>query len=123
MLNGVVPTPEDQAMMIDSVKQTLQKTGKKREMKIPEGFLDVKGNLSANITGELKNKAVILQSLDSIFKTVVSTFNPNTGQYGALQDPALSRIFNQIIDMSGMSPLSTKQAVSQPDMSAIAPAQ
>lgn len=119
-----VPTRADQAMMIEGVKSDLKKLGKKREIKIPEGFLDVKGHLSANITGELKNKGAILQSMDSIFKTVVSTFNPATGQYAALQDPALSRIFNQIIDMSGMSPLpATKQAVSQPDMSAIAPAQ
>lgn len=123
MTTGNVPTPDEQAMMIEGVKGQLKKLGKKREIKIPEGFLDVKGNLTANITGELKNKAVILQSLDSIFKTVVSTFNPNTGQYGALQDPSLSRIFNQIIDMSGMSPLPTTKAVAQPDMSAIAPAQ
>ena len=83
--------------------------------------------MTANITGELKNKGVILQSLDSIFKTVVSTYNPNTGEYGALQDPVLSKIFGQIIEMSGV-PLSSvqlgtskmnTQPVAQPDLSAI----
>ena len=92
-----------------------------------EGFLDVKGRLTAYITGELKNKSAILQSLDSIFKTVVSTYNPNTGQYGALQDPTLSKIFSQIIEMSGV-PISSAmirggvQAPQQADVSAITPA-
>jgi hypothetical protein len=106
------------------VRQELAKRGKKREIDIPEGFLDVEGRLTANITGELKNKAALLQSLDSIFKTVVSTFNPNTGTYGALQDPALSKIFGQIIEMSGV-PFSSAQfrPTQQADVSAIQPTQ
>ncbi len=110
-----------------STNNALKKKGNKREVKILEGYLDVEGNLTANITGELKNKGAILQSLDSIFKTVISTFNPNTGEYGALQDPTLSKIFGQIIEMSGV-PLSSlqlggskmpTQPVAQPDLSAI----
>lgn len=122
---GKIPTTQEQMMMIDDIKNSLKKNGKKRELSIPESFLDVKGNLTANITGELKNKSVILQSLDSIFKTVVSTYNPQTGTYGALQDPTLSKIFNQIIEMSGMPSVafSPKQSVAQPDMSAITPVQ
>lgn len=127
LLNDQEVTQDTQATLTMGVKGELQKKGKKREVKIPEGYLDVEGNLTANITGELKNKGVILQSLDSIFKTVVSTFNPNTGEYGALQDPILSKIFGQIIEMSGV-PLSSlqlgggkmpTQAVAQPDLSAI----
>ena len=120
-------TPETQQILTNSVKNNLKKKGNKREIKIPEGYLDVEGNLTANITGELNSKGVILQSLDSIFKTVVSTYNPNTGEYGALQDPVLSKIFGQIIEMSGV-PLSSvqlgtskmnTQPVAQPDLSAI----
>lgn len=102
------PTPQDQIDMTGAVRSSLSKHGKKREVEIPAKFLDVDGNLSCNITGELKNKAVILQSMDSIFKTVISTFNPNTGQYGALQDPVLSKLFGQIVEMSGI-PLSSTQ--------------
>lgn len=124
-------TPEKQQEVINGAKQGLKKNGKKREVKIPEKYLDIEGHITANITGELKNKAVILQSLDSIFKTVVSTFNPQTGQYAALQDPTLSKVFGQIIEMSGVpfssSQLSSSQAktitqpTAQPDLSAIKP--
>lgn len=102
------PTQEMQATMTNDIKNQLKKSGKKREVTIPEGFLDIEGNITANITGELKNKGAILQSMDSIFKTVISTFNPQTGQYGALQDPTLSKLFGQIVEMSGI-PISSTQ--------------
>lgn len=121
-------TPMEQTDMVNGMKDQLKKSGKKREVKIPAGFLDVEGHLTANITGELKNKSAILQSLDSIFKTVVSTFNPQTGQYAALQDPILAKVFGQIVEMSGV-PFSSGQLrggqtspVQQPDLSAVAPA-
>lgn len=113
-------------MVGNRTNQALKGFGNKREVDIPEGFLDVKGKITANITGELKNKSAVLQSLDSILKTIVSTFNPNTGTYSALEDPILSKIFGTIVEMSGV-PISFGQlkgntkASAQPDMSAIAP--
>lgn len=104
---GRVPTLEEYQAAKNFVLANSPK-GSKRELKIPEGFLDVDGQLSANITGEMKNKAVILQSLDSILNRIISTFDPNTGTYRALQDPVLSKIFGQIIEMSGV-PLSISQ--------------
>jgi len=126
ILSGEIVTPEMQQTFSSEALNSLKKRGKKREIEIPEGFLDVEGRLTANITGELKNKSAILQSLDSIFKTVVSTFNPNTGQYAALQDPTLSKIFGQIVEMAGV-PFSSAQLSSKPvqqaDVSAVQPAQ
>lgn len=102
IMAGKPVMPEDQAVMMGDIRDQLKKRGKKREVEIPEGFLDIEGKVTANITGELKNKAAVLQSLDGIFKTVVSTFNPQTGQYAALQDPVLAKIFGQIVEMSGV---------------------
>lgn len=99
---GELPTPEMEAQMKQDIIEQLKKKGNKREIELPEGFLDVKGKLTANITGELKNKGAILQSLDSIFKTVVSTFNPQTGTYAALDNPALAKVFGSIVEMSGV---------------------
>lgn len=102
ILGGELVQGGEAEMMKANALQSLKKGGKKREIKIPKGFLDVEGKLTANITGELKNKGAILQSLDSTFKTVVSTFNPQTGKYGALEDPVLRKIFGQIVEMSGI---------------------
>jgi len=104
---GRVPTLEEyQAAKEFSLMS--KPDGTKRELKIPEGFLKVEGHLSANITGELKNKSAMLQSLDGIMRTIVSTFNPNTGTYAALEDPALSKIFGTIVEMAGV-PISFNQ--------------
>lgn len=109
ILQGQVIQDGEQQAIAGQVKSELMtRHGKKREIKIPKGYLDIEGKITANITGELKNKGAILQSLDSVFKTVVSSFNPNTGQYAALQDPTLKRVFAQIVEMSGI-PFSSAQ--------------
>jgi len=128
VLAGSVVSPLEQSEITEMFKKKLSKTGSKRTIKIPKDFLNVEGKLTANITGELKNKGVILQSLDSILKTVVSSFNPNTGSYAVLEDPILSKLFSQIIEAAGIpfssaqlsSPTGTKP-VASPDMSAIEP--
>lgn len=131
MMEKGVPNQEDVMGMDNAVQSELGKLKNKREVEIPEKFLDIEGKITANITGELKNKAAVLQSLDSVFKTVVSTFNPQTGQYAALQDPTLSKIFGQIVEMSGIpfssAQLKASQApqmqppMQQPDPSAVQP--
>lgn len=130
--NGKAPSLEEYQASKDFVLNNTPK-GSKRELKIPAGFLKVQGNLSANITGELKNKAVILQSLDSIMRTILATFNPNTGTYGALEDPALAKIFATIMELAGI-PISfgdlkgkaqspQAQAPQPADLSAVQPVQ
>lgn len=109
ILAGELVQEGEQAMIEAQAQQDLlKKFGKKRELKIPAKYLDVKGKLTANITGELKNKGAILQSFDSMLKTVVSSFNPNTGKYGVLEDPVLRKIFASAVEMAGI-PFSSAQ--------------
>ncbi len=108
LMQGVVPTEQNMEEVKQQAKMKLSKGGKKRSIEIPEGYLDIDGKLTANITGELKNKQAILQSLDNIFRTVSATFNPATGTYSALEDPTLSKIFNYIVETAGI-PISSTQ--------------
>lgn len=119
----------DREMIKMALKNSLQKHGNKREVNIPDGFLDVEGHITANITGELKNKAALLQSLDSLLRTVQASFNPNTGTYAALEDPYLSKVVGSIVELSGVpiAPMGKAKGPTAPtqgaDMSAIAPQQ
>lgn len=109
ILKGVPVYQEEQVAMIDSYKRHIQKSGKKRFIEVPDDyFKDIECKVTVITTGEQKNKAVILQSLSEIMRTVVSTFNPTTGEFGALKDPTLSKIFNQMLELSGsgISPVS-----------------
>lgn len=109
-------TPEEQQGLIDAqgelinnYKNHIKKSGKKRFIEIPEGYFnDIEYKVTVVTTGEQKNKAATLQSLNEILKTVQASFNPNTGQYEMLVNPELSKIFREIIELSGsgISPIS-----------------
>ena len=104
-----LPTEEDKNAQMEKFKSKIRKTGKKRYIEIPDNYFDgVIPKVTVLITGEQKNKAVILQSLSEIMRFVTSTFNPNTGEFGALTDPTLSRLFNQMVELAGagVSPIS-----------------
>jgi hypothetical protein len=102
-LSTPMPTLEKETM-VNMVLERLNNLGSKREIEIPEDFLNVEGKITANITGELKNKGVLLQSFDSILRTVVQSYNPQTGKYMVLEDPLLRKIFGQIVEIAGISP-------------------
>lgn len=130
VLKGNIVSPLQQQDLTDSYKKHIQKHGKKRFIKVPDNFFDnIEAKITVLTTGEQKNKAVILQSLSELMKTVIASFNPTTGQFGVLQDPTLSKIFNQVLELSGagISPISlgkgampTKQ-VPQAPTSPVAP--
>lgn len=135
VLNEEDPNAEDQDIVNGIVDKRLKMFGNKREINVPEGFLDIKGKITANITGELKNKQAVLQSLSQIGKDISATFNPQTGQFGAMQDPFLRKLYGSIIELAG-TPISAfdlklssggsqapTQPAPQPDQSAVTPMQ
>jgi hypothetical protein len=132
VLAGEDPTPELQSGMKDMYKQHIKKQGKKRFLNVPDGFFtDIEAKVTVVTTGEQKNKAVILQSLSELMKTVIGSMNPATGKFGVLEDPTLNKIFKEILEIagSGISPISiptptgqVPQAPQTPQAPAPAPA-
>jgi hypothetical protein len=103
------PTPDDQMQLMDSYKQHIKKQGKKRFIEVPEDFFsDIECKVTVITTGEQKNKAVILQSISELMKTAIASFNPNTGEFGVLADPFLSKLFREAVELAGtgVSPIS-----------------
>lgn len=119
LTKGIVTTPEMDMMNRMGVKNSLRKKGKKRSIKIPKGYLDIEGKISANITGEMKNKQAIIASLDNILAKVAQTYNPQTGSFALLDDPRLSKIFGTIVEMAGV-PISMAQLKSPTGTNAVA---
>lgn len=112
---GQMVTPMEQEGMMEGYKAHIKKLGKKRYLEVPDDyFADIVPKVTVVTTGEQKNKAVILQSLSELMKTVIASFNPNTGEFGVLADPTLSKIFNQILELSGtgLSPVSIGKGAS-----------
>lgn len=107
--NGPMPTLQSQQENIEGWKTRIKGTGKRRYIEIPEDFFkDIETKVTVVTTGEQKDKAAILTSLNTILQTVVGSFNPQTGQFGVLQDPTLRRVFDELVEIagSGVSPVS-----------------
>lgn len=103
------PTPESQAQNIEGWKKHIKGTGKKRYLEVPDDFFaGVEPKVTVITTGEQKDKAAILTSLNTIIQTVVQSMNPQTGEFMVLRDPTLRRIFDEIVELagSGVSPIS-----------------
>lgn len=119
-------TSEVQTQMMTDTKAGLRNGGKKRYIDIPEHYFDdIETKVTVITTGEQKNKAVILQSLSTILQTVQASFNPNTGTFGILEDPTLSKIFSEIVELSGsgISPVSLGLGATMPAQGVTSPVQ
>lgn len=122
ILQGIPTTPEEQEGKTLGYKEHIKKLGKKRFLEVPDDYFNgIDAKVSVITTGEQKNKAVLLQSLSEIMKTVIGSFNPNTGTFGVLEDPTLRKVFDTIVEISGagISPISfgknkPQQATTQP---------
>ena len=102
-------TPEGQLGLTEGFKAHIKKDGKKRYIEVPDDYFnDIDAKVSVITTGEQKNKAVILQSLSEILKTVIGSYNPNSGKFGVLEDKTLNKVFGEILEIagSGVSPVS-----------------
>ena len=124
LLQGKTPTPEAIAAFRKEKISELRRQGKKRYIEIPDKYFDdIEAKVSVVTTGEQRNKAAILTSLSSILQTVSQSFNPQTGQFSILENPVLSRIFGQIVEIAGagVSPVSLRQSNLPPSGPVAAP--
>lgn len=109
ILNGEIVTPEDYVEWMDISDKFIKQTKGKRFISIPKDFYkNLEAKVTINVTGEQRNKAAVLESLNSILVTIAK--NP-----GLMQDPVLSQIVLKIIELSGagISPVSLTSGVQQ----------
>lgn len=106
---GLVPTYEEYQEMLQKHDTFIKQTKAQRFIKIPKDFYkNLKAKVTVNITGEQRNKAATLESLNNILITYAS--NPNLSQ-----DPVASQLLTRIIELSGagISPISITGAINE----------
>lgn len=114
ILGGNLVQPQD----LDGVKQAARDISMKARRKTFKNFGDIldgwEGQVDVVTTGEQKNKSAALETLFNIFKIVATT--PQI-----LQDPVLARLFNQLVEAAGVSPLLLKPSNDKLPMAPAAP--
>lgn len=96
VLSGKIVNSDDYQSAIDAYSQFISQDGKRRYIDIPKDyFKDFEEKITIDITGETRNKQATLQTLSTILSQVAG--NPML-----LQDPTLLKIFNEILEISGV---------------------
>lgn len=109
ILSGEIVTPEDYMKWMELSDEFIKQTKGKRFIDIPKDFYkNLNAKVTINVTGEQKNKAATLESLNNILITVSS--NP-----ALMQDPVLSQIVLKIVELSGagISPISLTSGIQE----------
>jgi len=109
ILSGKMVTQEEYDGWIENYDEFIKQTKSQRFIKIPKDFYkNLKAKVTVNITGEQRNKAATLESLNNILITYAS--NPNLSQ-----DPVASQLLTRIIELSGagISPISITGAINE----------
>lgn len=102
VLSGKIVTQEEYDQAIEAFRTFIAEDGKRRYLDVPEDyFKGYEKKISIDITGESRNKQAQLQSLFTVFSQVAE--NP-----GILQDPNLNRIFNEMLELSGLNFIPTQ---------------
>lgn len=101
--------PEEYEAFIENYDDFIKQTKSQRFINIPKNFyknLEVK--VTVNVTGEQRNKAATLESLNNILITYAS--NPNLAN-----DPVASQLLTKIIELSGagISPVQITSAINE----------
>lgn len=99
-------------------KEIFFSKGNKKFFKIfKEEMRDLPIDIEVNITGEEKNKALMAEKMGAVFSQIAQ--NP-----ALLDDPRMSKLFSEILEASGLSPLaySSKKSPAIPQQALPAPA-
>ena len=97
--------------MKESYKEIFFRKGNKKFFKIFKDELQgLPIDIEVNVTGEEKNKALMAEKMGAVFSQIAQ--NP-----ALLDDPRMSKLFNEILEASGLSPLaySTKKVPTAPN--------
>ncbi len=109
ILAGKMVTQEQYDGWLENYDEFIKQTKSQRFIEIPKDFYkNLKAKVTVNITGEQRNKAATLESLNNILVTYAS--NPNLSQ-----DPVASQLLTKIIELSGagISPIQITGAINE----------
>lgn len=124
VLNGESFVDGEQEAFIQKFKDDLKKKGNKHFLEALKGeFKDTQLGVKVSVAGKSKNLSVMADKITSIFRFIFA--NPQ-GFAQVMQIPGMSNSFNELLEMSGLSPADfngiEKLAVSQPPQPTPAPA-
>ncbi len=105
VLRGETIQPGEKEVLKEKIKSDFMGNNKKFLKLVKDELKDIAVDIEINIAGKQKNLAQTTDKLVNVFKQMASTYNPETGTFAIFDDPRMSKIFDNIIEYSGLSPM------------------
>jgi len=121
---GKVTNKEEYEQLLEAEKLLLKQNKTKRFIAIPKDyFKDLEAELDINITGEQLNKSVKFENINNLIMTISNSFNPQTGTFAALEDPTISGLLMEAVELMDLnfSPAMFARKVKEPEQIAPTP--
>ena len=106
VLAGKTVTQEEVEAYKEKTKLEFSRKGNKHFIEILKGeFKGIILGVKVNVAGKSKNLGQSVDKLSNMVRFVMSTYNPQTGSFSALDDPRTGKMVNDIWELSGFSPV------------------
>lgn len=103
ILNGESFEDGEQEAFIEKFKSDLKSGGNKRFLEALKGeFKGSKLSVKVSVAGNAKNLAETADKLSKAIQFVMSTYNPQTGTFAALDDPRVAKMINDLWEVAGL---------------------
>ncbi len=103
VLSGKNILPKEQ--LRDKIYKSFMSSNKKFINLIKDELKDIPTNIRINIAGKQKYLAQATDKLVNVLRFMMSTYNPQTGTFAVFDDPRMVKLFQAIIENSGMNPM------------------
>lgn len=118
ILEGKMPTKEQQKFITDEAMKAFKKGGSRKFFEMLKGELDdVPTEVFVNVAGKQRYMAQNADKLSNLVRNI--TANPQA----FAQIPGLGKLYNQLLEESGFSPIDFSQIVNAPAVEEVQPAQ
>lgn len=104
ILKGEIVTPEEKQAVYGAVKEASMQLRRRSFNGLEKLFTDWMGTVDVITTGEQKNKAAMLETMNNVIGFVMKMQLPD-GRNLALEDGPMRSIFLQLMETAGVSPL------------------
>lgn len=118
ILNGELINRDEIEAFKEQEREKFMRNNKKFIEILKDEFKDVNIKIKINISGKQKNLQLWTDKLVNIFRQIIGSVNPQTGE-SILSNPSFAKLFNQIIEASGLSPLDFAEFTSAPKREAL----
>ena len=125
VLNGKAIREGEREELKEKIKEEFMAGGNKKLIQaVKDELEDSPVDIEISIAGKQKYLAGMTDKLVNVLRFMLSTYNPQTGTFAVFDDPRMMKLFEQIIEYSGLNPLdfsapAPKKSLSPPMLSPI----